>query len=107
MHAIFVKRALPSAVTAGLPAGGVPKPTTTLVASLLSAKRGEKLLTYSTTAHPSSPLTITFPAGIGVPATPSDPDRNTSTSVGNWPVGVERNRNFASTKLRGFGSRNA
>ena len=45
--------------------------------------------------------------GIGVPGIPMDTERNKSTSVGNLPGGVERNRKLAWTKLRGFGNKNA
>src|SRR5689334_8428005 len=62
---------------------------------------------YSTTAHRSSSFKICFQGGIGVPGIPNDTDRNKSTSVGNWPINVERSRNLASTKLRGFGARKA
>src|SRR4051812_11458946 len=50
MHASFVKRALPSATVASLRSGGVPRLTTAFRSSLESAKRGEKVLIYSTTA---------------------------------------------------------
>src|SRR5690349_347083 len=80
---------------------------TTVLCSFVSAKRGEKDLMYSTTAQRSSSFKICFHGGIGVPGIPSDTDRNKSTSVGNWPINVERSRNLASTKFLGLGAKNA
>src|SRR5262249_3854274 len=104
-HAIqvFVKSALPSFIAASLWAGGVPRLITVSFGSFVSPNRGEKVLTYSTTAHRSPSLRLCFHGGIGVPGIPSETARKRSTSVGNWPVGVERRRYFASTKFRGLG----
>src|SRR6185369_11606744 len=107
MQAIFANNALPCAIAASFRLGGVPRLTTVFAAPFVSAKRGENDLTYSTTAQRSSSLRICFQGGIGVPGIPKETDRNRSTSVGSSPPAVERSRNFASTKLRGFGSRKA
>src|SRR5689334_5044776 len=48
MQASLVNSALPSATVASLRAGGAPRVITVLRSSLVSAKRGEKVLRYST-----------------------------------------------------------
>src|ERR1043166_5874839 len=107
MQASLVNRALPSATVASLRGGGVLKLTTLLRSSFVSAKRGEKVLMYSTTAHRSSSLRLTRQGGMGVPTMPSETARNRSTSVGKWLGPVDRKRKFAWAKLRGFGNRKA
>src|ERR1044071_550216 len=107
MQANLVNRAFPSASVASLRGGGVPRLIRIVFVSLGSLNRGEKALIYSTTAHRSSSARLRLQGGIGVPGIPRDTARNKSRSVGNCPVGVERSRYFASTKLRGFGRRNA
>src|SRR5215510_8921388 len=107
MQANLVNNALPSARVASFRGGGAANVTGVTLISFGSANRGEKVLIYSTTAQRSVSLRLCFQGGIGVPGMPRETARNRSRSVGNCPVGVERRRYLASTKLRGLGKRKA